>query len=785
MRTSTAAPLKHNMIGTAMERREDHRLLTGHGKFLDDLDMPDTLEAAFLRSDFGHARILGIDTSAALELPGVVGVFTGGDIRPMMKPMPAKVAHPALQEMPRLPMALDEVHYVGEPVAVVVATSRYIAEDALELIEIDYEELPAISSTAAALAPGAPLAHLGAKDNIAVHAVQRAGDADAAFAAAPHVLSGTFRITRGGGHSMECRAVAARYDTAARQLVVWDSTQAPHYARNALANLYDMHEDDIRLIAPADVGGGFGPKAQFYGEEAVIPWVAMQLRRPVKWIEDRRENFISAMMERTQTHRIKVAFDDDGKLIAMKDVFEHDQGAYVAGLQVPMITLSTVPGQYKIPNIHTELYSCYTNMVPTSSVRGAGRPQAVAAMERMMDRIAEYLGLDPAEVRRRNLIQPDEFPYKVGIMFRDGSPLTYDSGNYPELLAGTLERLDYDGWRRRQVELRAEGRLIGIGIGCYVEGCGLGPYEGAKARLTNSGEVLVTLAAAPQGQGYETVYAQIASDAMGLDMDYIRVTTGDTGRIPFGQGTFASRITATAGPAVLQACQALRARIFTTAAVMLKVEADNFVFRGDRVCLAEDESISVTLREVTQVANVGKHGITLLRGVPAGLETQAYFAPERAAYASGAHAAVVEVDPETGRITVLKYVIGHDCGTVINPLLVDGQVLGGFAAGIGNAMYEEQFYDESAQPQTTSYLDFSLPSSMEVPPVELFHIQSPSPLNPLGAKGAGEGGTIPAPATIANATEDALRSFGARINEMPVTPPRVAAAIAGRVPAAQ
>jgi len=785
MRTSATAPLKHNMIGAAIERREDYRLLTGHGKFLDDLDMPDTLEAAFLRSDFGHARILGIDTSAALELPGVIAVFTGDDIRPMMKPMPAKVGHPALQEMPRLPMALDEVHYVGEPVAVVIATSRYIAEDALELIDIDYEELPAISSTAAALAPGAPLAHLRAKDNIAVHAVQRAGDPDAAFAAAPHVLSGTFRITRGGGHSMECRAVAARYDTVTRQLVVWDSTQAPHYARNALANLYDMHEDDIRLIAPADVGGGFGPKAQFYGEEAVIPWVAMQLRRPVKWIEDRRENFISTMMERTQTHRIKVAFEDDGTLIAMKDVFEHDQGAYVAGLQVPMITLSTVPGQYKIPNIHTELYSCYTNMVPTSSVRGAGRPQAVAAMERMMDRIAEYLGLDPAEVRRRNLIQPDEFPYKVGIMFRDGSPLTYDSGNYPELLAGALERLDYDGWRRRQGELRAEGRLIGIGIACYVEGCGLGPYEGAKARLTNSGEVLVTLAAAPQGQGYETVYAQIASDAMGLDMDYIRVTTGDTGRIPFGQGTFASRITATAGPAVLQACQALQARIFTTAAVMLKVEADNFVFRGDRVCLAEDESISVTLREVTQVANVGKHGITLLRGVPAGLETQAYFAPERAAYASGAHAAVVEVDPETGRITVLKYVIGHDCGTVINPLLVDGQVLGGFAAGIGNAMYEEQFYDEAAQPQTTSYLDFSLPSSMEVPPVELFHIQSPSPLNPLGAKGAGEGGTIPAPAAIANATEDALRSFGARINEMPVTPPRVAAAIAGRLPAAR
>jgi aerobic carbon-monoxide dehydrogenase large subunit len=770
---------KH-MIGTSVERREDRRLLTGHGTFLDDRDMPDALEAAFLRSDFAHARILGIDASAALELPGVIAVFTGEDLLPMMKPMPAKVAHPKLQEMVRLPMGLDAVHYVGEPVAVVVATSRYIAEDALELIDVDYQELPAIASTGAALAPGAPLAHEGARDNIAVHATQQAGDPEAAFAAAPHVLSETFRITRGGGHSMECRAVAARYDTVTGQLVVWDTTQAPHYARNALSNLYDMPEDDIRLIAPSDVGGGFGPKAQFYGEEAVIPWVAMQLRRTVKWVEDRRENFIATMMERTQVHRIKVAFDDDGMLIALQDIFEHDQGAYVAGLQVPMITLSTVPGPYKIPNIRTELYSCYTNMVPTSSVRGAGRPQAVAAMERMMDRISEYLGLDPAEVRHRNLIQPDEFPYRVGITFRDGSPLTYDSGNYPELLAGVTERIGYEGWRQRQAEALREGRLIGIGLACYVEGCGLGPYEGAKARLTNRGQVLVTLAAAPQGQGYETVYAQIAADAIGCDMKYVEVTTGDTGRIPFGQGTFASRITATAGPAVLEACQALRARICTTAAIMLKLEAADFVFRDDRVCLADDESIGVTLREITQVANIGKHGITLLRGVPAGLETQAYFAPERAAYPSGAHAAVVEVDSETGRVSILSYVIGHDCGTVINPLLVDGQVLGGFAAGIGNALYEEHFYDENAQPQTTSYLDFSLPSTMEVPPVELFHVESPSPLNPLGAKGAGEGGTIPVPAAIANAVEDALRPFGARINEMPVTPPRVVGAIAGR-----
>jgi carbon-monoxide dehydrogenase large subunit len=673
-------------------------------------------------------------------------------------------------------MPMESVHFAGEAVAVVVATSRYIAEDAVDLVDVVYDVLPAISSTAAALRPGAPLVHEGAKDNIALHVMQRCGDPDGALETAPHRLSETFHVVRGGGHSMETRAVAARYDPATRQLTVWDSTQAPHFARNTLSYLYDMPEDDIRVIAPADVGGGFGPKAQFHGEEAVIPWVAMKLGNPVRWLEDRRENFISAMMEREQTHRVEVGFDDDGHILVLKDVFEHDQGAYCAGLQVPMITLSTVPGQYKIPNIHTELYACYTNMVPTSSVRGAGRPQAVVAMERMVDRIAESLGLDPAEVRRRNLIQADEFPYKVGLTFRDGSPLTYDSGNYPELLRRVLETIGYDEAREEQTRLRATGRLRGIGIAGYVEGCGLGPYEGAKARLTNSGEVLITLAAAPQGQGYETVYAQIASDAMGLDMANIKVTTGDTGRIPFGQGTFASRITATAGPATFEAAGKLRDLIFVAAGVLLKTDAP-LEFRGDRVYATGTDEPSLSLAEITQVANVGKHGITMIPGVPAGLETAAYFTPERAAYASGTHAVILDVDAETGAVEIVKYVIGHDCGTVINPLLVDGQVLGGFAAGIGNALYEEQFYDDAGQPQTTSYLDYSLPSALDVPPVSLVHVHSPSPLNPLGAKGAGEGGTIPAPAAIANAIEDALRPFGARITRLPVTPPKIIAAI--------
>jgi carbon-monoxide dehydrogenase large subunit len=765
------------MIGASVLRREDRRLLTGTGRFLDDLDLSGAYEAAFLRSPHASARILSIDTSAALALPGVLGVWTGRDLAEINKAIPPKVTHAELRDIPRYSMPPEHVHFVGEPIAVVVAVSRYVAEDALDLIEVEYETRPAVSSTAAALAEDASLVHAELDSNVAVHIVQKAGHPDQALAQAPHRLSETFTVHRGGGHSMETRGTAARYDASTGQLTVWDTTQSPHYARNMLAYLYDLSEDDIRLIAPADVGGGFGPKAQFYGEEAVIPYVARLLDHPVKWIEDRRENFLATMMERGQTHRVEVGFDDDGKILVVKNVFEHDQGAYCAGLQVPTITLSTLPGQYKIPNIHSELYACYTNMVPTSSVRGAGRPQAVVAMERMVDRIAEHLRMDPAEVRRRNLVQADEFPYRAGLTFRDGSPLTYDSGNFPELLARVLERADYDRQREQQQELRSRGVLRGIGIAAYVEGCGLGPYEGSRFRLKNDGTILVTLAAAPQGQGYETVYAQIASDAMRLDMDLISVRTGDTSNIPFGQGTFASRNTANAGPATLQAGQLMRERILSVAGVMLKVDPSDLTFAGNRVQVKDDPETSVSLKDVAQVANVGKHGITLPAGVVPGIETTAYFAPERAAYASGTHCAVVDVDPETGRVDIVAYVIGHDCGTVMNPLLVDGQVLGGFAHGIGNALLEQSFYDDAGQPQSTSYLDYSLPSAVEVPPVELVHVHSPSPLNPLGAKGAGEGGTIPAPAAIANAVEDALRPFGARITELPLSPAKIVAAL--------
>ncbi len=766
-------------VGTSMRRREDHRLLIGAGKFLDDLDFGACYEAAVLRSPYPSARIRSIAVERARQAPGVVAVFTAADLGPILQDLPPKVTHPSLNRQPRYPIAVDAVRYVGEPVAVAVASNRWLAEDALELIEVDYDLRPGVGSTASALAEGAPLVHEASDTNVAVHIVQQSGDPDAALRTAPHVLRDTFVITRGGGHSMEGRAVAARYDRAASQLTVWDATQTPHYVRHMLAALYGMTEDEIRLIAPADIGGGFGPKAQFYGEEALIPWIAMHLGATVKWIEDRWESFISSTMERSQTHRMEIGFDDDGRILVLKDVFEHDQGAYCVGLQVPTITMSTLPGPYKIPNIHSELIACYTNMVPTSSLRGAGRPQAVAATERMVDRIAEHLGLEPSEVRRRNLIQADEFPYAVGLRFRDGSPLTYDSGDYPALLDGALERIDVPAFRTEQAIARREGRFLGLGIGMFVEGSGLGPFEGARVRLTNAGRILVTLAASPQGQGYETVYAQLAADAIGVDIEHVEVRHGDTSTIPFGQGTFASRVTATAGPAVHEACLRLRAELLAAGAVALGVDPDDVTLGGSSVSVAWAPERTVTLQDLAAVSNMGRHGMSVDPRMPVAIEATAYFKPLRAVYTSGIYAAVVDVDVETGMVEVVRSVLGHDCGVVLNPMIVDGQMYGAFAHGIGNALYEEAAYDEDGQPLATSYLDYPLPTAMEVPRPELFHVVSPSPLNPLGVKGAGEGGLIPVPAAIANAVEDALRPFGGRVNRLPLTPARVLAAIQG------
>lgn len=768
-------------IGARVRRREDGRLVTGRGGFVDNLDVPGALHAAVVRSPHAHARIVRIDVDAARAAAGVLAVVTARDIADVQKPWPVKVPHPKLRAFPRYALPLEKVRYVGEAVAVVVATSRYLAEDARDLVEVAWAPLPAVATAAAALAPGAPLLHEEAGDNLAAHVVQRSGDVDAALAGADHTLTETFRMVRGGGHSMEGRGLVARWDEALEAFTIWDATQAPHYVRRMLAHLFDLPEDRIRVIAPPDVGGGFGPKASFYSEEVVIPWLARHLRRPVKWIEDRWEHFVSAAQEREQVHTIEIGFTRDGRLVALRDVFLHDQGAYANnGLQVPNISGTTVPGPYRIPNIHIEYRAAYTNMPPVTAVRGAGRPQGVFVMERMMDRLAERLGLDPAEVRFRNLVQPDEFPYRVGLTFRDASPLTYDSGNYPELMRRALDAVAYPRLRAEQARLRERGRCRGVGIAVYVEGVGLGPFEGAVVRLDSRGKIIVTLAAPPQGQGYQTTFAQIGADALGVRLDDVEVVTGDTATIPFGIGTFASRVTANAGPSVLQAGAALKQKILAVAGHLLEAAPADLELRDGAVHVRGFDARSVGLAEVARVGNGAVPGFSMPAGVPAGLEASAYFTPERAGYASGVHVCVVDVDPDTGHVDIVRYLVGHDCGTVINPLLIEGQIYGGVAHGVSNALYEEALYDDAGQPLATSYLDYVIPSAREVPRVEIVHLVTPSPLNPLGVKGAGEAGTIGAPAAIAGAIEDALRPFGVRVTSFPLNPSRIVEMIHGR-----
>jgi carbon-monoxide dehydrogenase large subunit len=780
--TATRTP-EGGYIGAPVPRREDARLLTGRGTFVDDLEMPGVVHAAMLRSVHAHARVRRIDARAARALPGVLAVVTTAEIADIQKPWPARMPSPvpgtSVRHGIRHTLPRDKVRYAGEVVAAVIAESRAVAEDACEAIEVEYEVLPVVASAAAALADGAPLVYEELGDNVAIHIVQRVGQPERAFAAADHTLRETFRVMRGGSHSMEGRGVVARYDEALDAFTVWDATQAPHAIRAMLAYLFDLPEHRVRVIAPPDVGGGLGPKGSFYPEEALVCWAARRLRRPVKWIEDRREHFVSAAQEREQVHTVEIAFTRDGALLGLRDEFTHDIGMYGA-LVAPVITACTVPGPYRIPHIHSEVRAVYTNLQPSGAVRGAGRPQGVFVMERMMDRMAETLGLDPAEVRARNLIPADAFPYPVGMWFRDGAPLTYDSGDYPELLRRALERADYAAARREQAALRAQGRHRGIGVAICVEGVGLGPFEGAILRLDNRGRVIVTSGAPPQGQGYQTAFAQIAADAVGVRFEDVDVVTGDTGLIPFGVGSFASRVTANAGPAILQAGGALRDKILAVAAHLLEAApADvELVDGAARVRGVPDRR--VPLGQIARLGNAGVgFGMVMPGGLSVGLEASAYFTPSQAGYSASAHVCVLDVDAETGEVTIVRYVVGHDCGNVINPLIVEGQILGGVAHGLSNALYEEAIYDEHGQSLVQSFLDYPIPTALEMPRVEMFHLTTPSPINPLGVKGAGEAGTLPVTSAVAGAVEDALRPLGARVNRMPLNPARIRELIDG------
>ncbi len=768
---------RHNRpryFGAAVKRTEDPALVTGRGHFVDDIRLPGTLHACFVRSAHAHARIRGIDKSAALALPGVHAVLTYADLpEPAQKPLTLLVPNPAITQL-FTPMVLvnKEACYVGEPIAMVVADTRYIAEDAAALVDVDYEILPAVSDCAGALAPDAPRAHEGTPSNISARIPFSHGDNDAAFAKAAHIFQESLHTHRGGPFFMECRGLIAAYDGISESYTVYISSQGAHRIKRCFLDALDLNDNEMRVITP-DVGGGFGPKGALYPEYPCVAVAAKLLGRPVKWIEDRRENFVATHQERDEYWDMEIAIDADGKIQGLRGRMLHDGGAYLPwGLTVPWIAATTVPGPYVIPSFKMEVISVFTNKISTTPVRGAGRPAGVFVMERLMDRVARELNLDRAEVRRRNFVQPEQMPYKVGIIFRDGRPVVYDSGDYPTCQATALRAADYDGFAVRQKDARAKGRYIGIGIGNAVEATGLGPYEGVTVRISTTGKISMYTGATPHGQSHKTILAQIAADELGADYEDIAVVTGDTAGISLGTGTFAARTAVNAGSSAYMAAVEVAKKLKLIAADLLQCAPGDIELNNGFAMMRDAPERRKHFRELAFKA-AGMPGVSMAGGLTPGIEHTAYFTPDQSTYSNGTHVAEVEVDVETGGVEILRYVVMHDCGRVINPMVVAGQVQGGVAHGVGNALFERMLYDANAQPVNANFGEYLLPGSTDVPTVELHHMETPSPLNPIGVKGAGEGGTIPAIAAIIAAVENALQPFDVKITESPISPGRL------------
>ncbi len=774
-------------FGQPIPRVEDERLLRGAGAYLDDLGH-DALAAAFVRSPHAHARITDVDVSAALDVEGLVAIYTYDDLPDRLaEPLPLLIPHPTLTHG-RTPYALarDKVHHVGAPVAMVVAEDRYLAEDAAERIAVRYEPLPAVVGIAAARA-AAHLVHEDVPGNLAARMTQSTGDVDAALAAAPHVLSLDLAIERSASTPLEGRGVLARWDAEARRMRIWSSTQTSTGVRAAVAAKLDLPLVDVDVITP-DVGGGFGVKIMHpWPEEVLVPWAARLLARPVKFVEDRREHFVASAHERGQLHSVRVGFDDDGRLLGLDVRFWHDHGAFIPyGLIVPIITSTQLLGPYKPGAYRVTFDSLYTNTVIVTPYRGAGRPQGVFVMERVMDAIARELGLDRTTVRERNFIEPHEMPYDHGLVFQDGRPLIYDSGDFPASLAKLKQLVGWDDFEQARETARAEGRRIGIGLACYVEGTGVGPYEGGHVVIETSGKVKVATGLTSQGQGHQTVFAQIVADELGVPLDDVEVVTGDTRRFGYAVGTFASRAAVMSGSAIALAARAAKEKALRVAGDALEANPDDLEIVDGVVRVVGAPGAEISLGTVAVLSNPLRYAFDtaaqaatqFASGDPAkppvpeddepGLEGRDYFSPMQSTFANGMHAVVVETDPDTAEVKILRYCVVHDCGTLINPRIVEGQIHGGVAQGVAGALYERMAYDDAGQLQNASFMDFLMPYASEVPSsVEIDHLETPSPMNPLGIKGAGEAGVIPGAAAIASAIEDAE---GIVLTSMPISP---------------
>ena len=766
------------LIGERVERREDARLLTGRARFIDDIRLPDMLHAAVLRSPHAKARFTRVDARAALALPGVHAVLTHEDLGDANAPMPLLNENPGfIHARTHRALAPGQVRFVGEAVALVVAESRYMCEDALDLIEVDYApETPAVDLVAAAEA-GAPLVHDDTGSNIACRTADESGDIERAFAEADFVLREELRPERGAAQPMETRGVVASFDASLDALTIWDTTQAPIAARAVIADKLGLAEAAITVIAP-DVGGGFGVKIFLvYAEEVLIPFAARLLGRPIKWIEDRREHFIGSNHERLMVHRIEVAAAKDGRILGIRDHFLYDSGAYCPyGPINAECAQAILPGPYKIPAVHTEYVAVYTNTPIVSPYRGAGQPHGNFVMESAMNHVARALGLDAAEIRRRNLVRPEDCPWDSGRIFQGNTPMIHRDSDYPAQLARALEALDYAGIKRSQPAEREQGIYRGAGLAFFVEGTGISPYEGVEVRVEPTGHVHVTTGYPSQGQGHHTTLAQVVAETLAVAPDRVVVESGRSDRFAWGVGTFASRAAVVGGNAALGAAQAVRAQALELASDELEAAPEDLVLADGAVHVKGAPQMAVTLAALARAADPIN---TLAAGTAPGLRAADYYRSPDGAFASGVHGVIVVVDSATGMVEIEKYVVVHDCGVMINPAIVDGQILGGTAQGIGSAFYEKLRFDEAGQPLVTTFMDYLIPTAMEIPPIEIHHMESRSSLNPLGVKGVGEGGAIPAAAAFTGAVEDALEPFGACIRAHPLDPPTVLAMIEG------
>ena len=779
-----AAELTPHLVGARVRRVEDPRFLTGQARYTDDLAPPGLLHVAFVRSPHAHARIRGVDLRPALALPGVIAALDGAEALKHHTPIRCDSATPVWQGSAQPALAVDRVMFAGEAVAAVVAESRYLAEDAAERVVVDYEPLEPVVDMEAALRPGAPRLYPDWTDNAFVKRHLDVGDVDGAFAQADGIVRLRTVTHRCAGVPMEGRVSLAEYHPTRGELTLWTATQVPHLVRTGLADALNFPEHKLRVIAP-DVGGGFGIKANLFAEDIVLCLLALRLKRPVKWQEDRREHLLASAHARDHIHEIEAAYRRDGTILALKARLLVDIGAYsvwpwTAGIE-PGMALGILPGPYRIRNYRCDAFGVATNKCPLGTYRGVARPSACFTIERVVDEVARAAGLDPAEVRRRNLVRRDEFPYT------SVTGLVYDSGSFIESLDRALEAADYPALRRWQEAERARGRYIGIGLGTYTEQTAHataefvkrgGPvvlgYDSATVRMDPSGKVTVMASMQSHGQGMETSLAQLAADKLGVRLEDVTVLHGDSTLSPYGMGTFASRSAVLCGGAVQLAADEVRGKLLRLASHLLEAPVEDLELADGECRVRGVPAKSMTIRELARIAY---HRVEKLPpGESIGLEaTRAYDAPPgTGTFTNSAQLAVVEVDPQTGAVRLLRYVIVEDCGRMINPLIVDGQIQGGVAQGIGNGLFEELHYDEKGQPLNTSFLDYLLPGAGDVPGMEIHHLETPSPFTLGGFKGMGEGGAIAPAAVIANAVADALRPLGTiQPNEIPLTPERV------------